>query len=172
MESRISDSENSSQESALEKHENYCKTQVTFMDVKCQNTDEYLINSPQKDQELLVTGYLPGIHQRNRNPTPYPVNRRGRSNSTNTILEKDEHVRKQRRKSLCAQTLSIMVANSKGAAKLKYLALLSTEMEKAEKKRQNITADPDKTLEELSNCSYLRVSDKSQLDFQVDGNML
>ena len=71
----------------------------------------------------------------------------------------------RRRTSMGTTTLNLLVENTKGAARLRYIALLATEMEKEEKQRLNIVSPPPKDpMESVKACRYLRMSNSDTLE--------
>lgn len=65
---------------------------------------------------------------------------------------------RQRRPSLTTTTLKLLVDSHHGAAKLRYIAKLATEMEKEEAAKHTPPNSPEPNpYEQLSNCRYLRV---------------
>ena len=72
-----------------------------------------------------------------------------------------------RRSSMSTTALSLLVENTKGAARLRYIALLATEMEKEEREKLNLpssehTPSPDlkDPITAVQNCRYLRVANQ------------
>lgn len=76
-----------------------------------------------------------------------------------------------RRASMGTTTLNLLVENTKGAARLRYIAMLATEMEREEKQKLNIIRptpgqepSPNDMMRAVQGCRYLRVSEPDSFE--------
>ena len=85
---------------------------------------------------------------------------RSDSNSSKITTDSDSQPRgKRRRNSLATAALKLLVDSHHGAAKLRYIAKLATEMEKEELGKLAPEPEPD-IYKEFQDCRYLRVVDR------------
>ena len=96
---------------------------------------------------------------------------RERSSSVASSVKSLLKSQASRRTSLTTTSLSLLVENTKGAARLRYIALLATEMEKEERQKLNLPpSDEEPSTEQIDpmiavqNCRYLRVSKQDSSD--------
>ena len=139
-------------------------------DIISRKDDEHM--SPRK-QENKPEGILPDINS-SQNLVQTPTydyldtpSIRDRSSSLSQDSSMGSAGKARRRTSMGTTTLNLLVENTKGAARLRYIALLAKEMEREEKERLNIVSPvPEDPMKAVRDCRYLRMSKADELELE------
>jgi hypothetical protein len=142
---------------------------------------------PNDSEQLEETGFLPKIlvtktdevensvtPTSNRKQVTFDdgdVDMRDRADSdcSKITTDSDSQPRgKRRRNSLATASLKLLVDSHHGAAKLRYIARLATEMEKEELGKHTPEPEPD-IYKEIQDCRYLRVVERKGSAHSRDG---
>ena len=137
------------------------------------------INQSPEKQDDKAEGFLPDINESQtliQTPThdyldTPPMRGRSLSVSRDSPALSTDNIRASRRASMGTTALNLLVENTKGAARLRYIALLATEMEREEKQRLNIVSPPssiaptpEELMKSVKDCRYLRVYDPNAFE--------
>ena len=130
-------------------------------------------NTSPRKQENKPEGILPDINaSQNLVQTPTydyldTPSLRDRSSSLSQDSPMGSAGKARRRTSMGTTTLNLLVENTKGAARLRYIALLAREMEREEKERLNIVSPvPEDPMKAVRDCRYLRRSKADELELE------